>query len=285
MEQRRAVTGKQAAKYRGCKSRKERRRILDEIVELTDYHRKYAAWLLRNYGKKRVVSISPKESVILVVGKKNKRRAPVRPRKYDEAVREQIEFIWDTLGLCSKRMKAAMVDLIPALIKRGHFSKGSDLHLKLLQISPATIDRLLKPERAKYKPHGSTLTKPGSILRSYIPIVTSSELNTKNPGHYQIDLVGHAGGNPNGHFCYTLNAVELSSGWIAPRIVLNKAQKWTQEALADRRDVADGDHPVAVAIRQPSLVPLRICVADLEVQSGIFAEEDAEETQDAFFAD
>ena len=243
MDQRRAVSGKLASKYRGCKSRKERSQILDQVVELTGYDRKYAGWLLRNYGKRRVVAVGAKESVLLVVGKKNKRRPVVREKKYDREVQEQIEYLWDAFGLCGKRLKAGMQGFVPALISRGHFEKDSEVHRKLLEISPATIDRILKEERAKEKPRGSTLTKPTSILKGHIPILTSSELDRETPGHYQIDLVGHDGGNPNGHFARSLNAIELSSGWIEPRIVIKEAQKWTKEALADIEE----DVPVAIA--------------------------------------
>lgn len=242
MDQRRAVTGKLASKYRGCKRRAERSKILDQVVELTGYHRKYAAWMLRNYGKKRVVSVGPKESVLLVVGRKNKRRPTERPRKYDRAVAEQIELLWDAFGLCGKRMKQAIPDMAVSLIRRGHFSKDDEVHKKLLEISAATIDRLLAELRARRKLKGSTLTKPGSLLKSQIPIVTSSELDTQNPGHFQIDLVGHDGGNPNGHFARSLNAIELSSGWIESRVVINEAQRWTKEALESIKESS----PVAI---------------------------------------
>ena len=233
MDQKRAVTGRLAAKYRGCKSRKERGDILDQVMELNGYHRKYAAWLLRNYGKKRAVRVGANELVILVVGKKNTRRRTSRPRKYDKVVQEEVGFIWGVFKLCGKRMQPMMIDIIPTLIKRGRFRSGDQVHHKLLEVSAATIDRLLVGERAKCKPHGTTLTKPSSILKSHIPIVISSELDTEHPGHYQIDLVGHDGGNPNGHFARSLNAIELSSGWVEPRIVINEAQRWTKEALAD----------------------------------------------------
>jgi hypothetical protein len=61
--------------------------------------------------------------------------------------------------------------------------------------------------------------------------VISSELPVDEPGHYQLDLVGHDGGNPNGQFAFTLNAVELFSGWVEPRILLNKAHRWSQQAM------------------------------------------------------
>ncbi|NIN67838.1 MAG: DDE-type integrase/transposase/recombinase [Anaerolineae bacterium] len=238
MDQRRAVTGKLASKYRGCRSRKERSKILEEVVELTGYHRKYAAWLLRNYGKRRVVSVGPNESVLLVVGKKNKRRKSFRPKKYDDTVQKQIVFIWDTFRLCGKRMKQAMPDLIPSLIRKGRLARHGEVHRKLLEVSAATIDRLLAAERAACRLKGSTLTKPSSILKSQIPIVISSELDRNKPGQYQIDLVGHDGGTPRGHFARSLNAMELSSGWIEPRVVINEAHRWTHEALKSIRSTS-----------------------------------------------
>jgi len=102
---------------------------------------------------------------------------------------------------------------------------------KLRQISAATIDRLLKEERAKRRVKGIAHTKPITLLKSSIPILVSSELPREQPGYYQVDLVGHDGGNPNGHFAYSLNAVELSSGWIEPRCLLNRARVWTKKAL------------------------------------------------------
>jgi hypothetical protein len=145
---------------------------LEEVVELTGYHRKYAAWMLRNYGKRRLIWVGPNESVLLVVGKKNKRRKSFRPKKYDHEVQKQIVFIWDAFGLCGKRMKEAIPDLMPSLIRQGRIARDGEVHRKLLEISAATIDRLLAAERAAYRLKGSTLTKPSSILKTQIPIVT-----------------------------------------------------------------------------------------------------------------
>jgi len=238
MDEKRAVSGKLAGKYRGCKRRKERSKILDDAVGLTDYNRHYAAWLLRNYGLARVVRRSDGELVRLVTGRPNKRKPTKRPRKYGEAVREQLIYIWDAFGLCGKRMQAMMRDILPSLVTRGHLEAGGELYEKLLEVSAATIDRLLAEEREKRKLKGTSHTKPTSLLKLQIPIVVSSELQRVEPGHYQIDLVGHDGGDPNGQFAFSLNAVELLCGWIEPRILLNKAQKWTREALVDIREQA-----------------------------------------------
>jgi hypothetical protein len=90
---------------------------------------------------------------------------------------------------------------------------------------------MLAQERAKRRVKGNRHTKPSNLLKNSIPIATSSEVRVQEPGHYQIDLVGHDGGNPNGQFAFSLDAVELFSGWVEPRAMLNRAHSWTKQAL------------------------------------------------------
>lgn len=232
MDQKRAVIGKLAAKYRKCRTRRQRAKVLDNVQELTGYNRHYAAWLLRNFGRTRMLRDAEGKPLRLVVGRRNPRRPAVRPRTYDEAVKKILVFLWDCFDqMCGKRLVAILPDVLPVLATRRRLSKTDPVYGKLSQISAATIDRLLKPERAKRRLKGIAHTKPSSILKSSIPIVVSSELPVDEPGYYQIDLVGHDGGNPNGQFAFTLNAVELFSGWVEPRILLNKAQRWSQQAV------------------------------------------------------
>lgn len=68
----------------------------------------------------------------------------------------------------------------------------------------------------------------------------SSELNREEPGHYQIDLVGHDRGNTNGRFAISLCLIELSSGWVEPESMLNQAIRWALQALQN----AKSDAPV-----------------------------------------
>lgn len=232
MDQKRAVTGKLAAKYRGCRGRKQRGRILGQLQELTGYNRHYAGWLLRNFGKTRLLQDAQGKPVRLVVGSRNPRRHAVRPRKYNEAARKLLVWLWESFDqMCGKRLVALLPDILPVLAKRQGLKETAPAYQKLLRISAATIDRLLKAERAKRRLKGIGHTKPSSLLKSSIPIVISSELPVENPGTYQIDLVGHDGGNPNGHFAFSLNAVELFCGWVEPRILLNKAHRWSKEAV------------------------------------------------------
>ena len=232
MDQKRAITGKLAAKYRACRGRKQRGGILGQVQELTGYHRHYAGWLLRNFGRTRLLQDAEGKPLRLVVGSRNPRRQAVRPRTYDQAVKKLLVGLWESFDqMCGKRLVAILPDILPALAKRQGVNPAQPAYQKLLQISAATIDRLLKGERAKRRLKGIAHTRPSSLLKNAIPIVISSELPVDQPGTYQIDLVGHDGGNPNGQFAFSLNAVELFSGWVEPRILLNKAQRWSKQAV------------------------------------------------------
>src|SRR5260370_26682690 len=56
------------------------------------------------------------------------------------------------------------------------------------RLRPATADRLLQAERKRAKPHGLGTTKPGTLLKSAIPIRTFAEWDEAEPGFTEIDL-------------------------------------------------------------------------------------------------
>lgn len=251
MDAKRAVTGKQAAGYRAQKGRKGRTQLLDGVVRMTGYKRHYAAWLLRNFGKSRLVRALDGKPVRLVVGRRNKRRPVVRPRKYDERVRKVLVYLWDCFDqMCGKRLVAILPQMLAVLIRHRRLAKSEPAYGKLRHISAATIDRLLAEERARRRLKGISHTKPSSLLKSSIPIMISSELPRDKPGFFQIDLVGHDGGNPNGQYAFSLTAVELCSGWVEPRILLNKARRWPKDAI--------------VSVKEASPVPLEALHSDCD---------------------
>ena len=100
-------------------------------------------------------------------------------------------------------------------------------------MSAATIDRRLAGERAKYQLKGRCTTKPGSLLKSQIPVRTWADWNDARPGFVEIDLVSHDGGNPAGQFAFTLTVTDIATGWTENRSVPSKAAKGVLAALND----------------------------------------------------
>jgi hypothetical protein len=77
------------------------------------------------------------------------------------------------------------------------------------------------------------LTKPGSLLKSQIPIRTWAQWDDAVPGFVEIDLVGHQGGHAVGEHCHTLTVTDIATGWTENRSVPNKARTWVLAALED----------------------------------------------------
>ena len=91
-----------------------------------------------------------------------------------------------------KRLVPFMPEFINALEQHGHFSLSQEVRTKLLTISPATVDRLLKLE-PQDKRKGICTTRSGSLLKKQIPIRTLSDWNEIIPGFMEGDLVAHCG--------------------------------------------------------------------------------------------
>lgn len=51
------------------------------------------------------------------------------------------------------------------------------------------------------------------------------------PGFVGVALVGHDGGILKGGFLYSLGVTGIGTGWTETRVMGNKAQRWTIEAL------------------------------------------------------
>ena len=58
----------------------------------------------------------------------------------------------------------------------------------LIEISPRTIDRLLKRLKSKYKKFGLSTTKPGSLLKKQVPIKLN-QWDERKPGFIEADTV------------------------------------------------------------------------------------------------
>jgi hypothetical protein len=119
------------------------------------------------------------------------------------------------------------------------FHITAEIAEKLETISPASIDRYLKQDKESLGLKGKSLTKAAPGLKSRIPIRTfyTSE-ERKMPGSWQIDTVHHCGQTTGGEYNITLTATDVYSGWINLCALLNKAYKWTFEALADIKNNA-----------------------------------------------
>lgn len=133
--------------------------------------------------------------------------------------------------ICGKRLHAALPELVTVLERHNELRCDRTTREKLLRVSAATIDRLLRTERRKYQLRGKARTKPGTLLKHQIPIRTFAEWDEQQPGFGEIDLVGHDGGLAAGDYCQTLDFTDVATTWTETRAVRNKAQARVFAAL------------------------------------------------------
>lgn len=222
MATRREITKQYARKYASA-SKKERGRLLDSLVATTGWSRANA----RRQLKAAVGRKGPQRAV---------RRAP-RPRTYGYDTLRLLIRIWMLAGQPAGKYLAATMPLwLPKLEEHGEF--GEDSHrltdhtrAQLLNISGATVDRLLKPTRDGMRLAGISGTKPGPLLRNSIQVRKAGDAQEQAPGFCELDLVLHCGPTLKGEFCRSLTVTDVNTGWTENRALKNGAHRWVLEAM------------------------------------------------------
>lgn len=199
-------------------SRKEKAAILDEFCSTCGYHRKHAIRLLRSF--RRYAKPAPKRKG--------------RPSLYaKKEILKPLKSIWLAANLpCSKRLKALLPLWLPGY-EQQYGELTFEIKEELLALSPSTMDRLLQPVRIKYKGRGRSTTKPGTLLRKHIPIKTNQWDETR-PGFLEADTVAHCGTSMAGSFAFTIDCVDIATGWTEQRAVWGKGET---DVLTQIKDV------------------------------------------------
>jgi len=233
MEKKYAII-KENAKIYQKGSKKLKTQILNELQEILWMNRQYLSFLLRNTGKKVVI----KNRGLILVGEYSPERLSKRGRKkvYTEEIKKILFKIWVISGFISSKHLVYFIRLNKDLIfshpeLKKYFTE--ETKEKLVKISAASIDRILKKYREKWKLKKRYRGNPySSNLKRSIQVESWFD-KEKESGYLEIDLVHHSGKIPEGQFIYTLTATDIYSGWTELIPIRNKAMVWTIEALKE----------------------------------------------------
>ncbi|MEW6736213.1 MAG: transposase family protein [Acidobacteriota bacterium] len=211
------------ARYATAK-RKEKQRILNEFIAVTNYHRKYAI---------AVLNISATEKSPSAI------RVPCQRRRlYKSEVKEVLIKLWRTANqLCAKRLVPFLPELIMAMERHGHLTLTDEIRALLLKISPATVDRLLFDIRHPGRGRAIGTTKAGSLLKHQIPIRTFADWNDLKLGFMEADLVAHCGTSTQGAYINTLVLTDIATGWTECLAILFRGQEHVMIALNQARQL------------------------------------------------
>ena len=151
---------------------------------------------------------------------------------HEEKLLKPLKEIWLAANLrCSKRPAALLPLWLPGYLQHVG-SLPEEVCKALLTISPSTLDRMLSYSRIQHRKRGRSTTKPGTLLKRQIPIQTN-QWDESRPGFLEADTVAHCGESMMGMFAFTIDCVDIATGWTEQRAVWGRGERGVLEQIKD----------------------------------------------------
>lgn len=200
-------------KYQKTVSRKVKTQLLNDFCDFTRYNRKYALDLINHPLKVKWKQHRPRERI------------------YDQPVAEALLVVWRAANeICAERLHPFIPELTERLTARHEFWMTPETRDKLFRMSLATVKRIIGKTKRRSKIKIGGTTKPGSILKKQIAIRYGRWIDT-DPGWCETDTVAHCGDNVSGEFVYSLDVVDICSGWSEQAAIWGKGEMATKEQM------------------------------------------------------
>lgn len=193
--------------------KREKSELLTRLVKTTGYSRKHLMEILHKPPKSHKRKRRSQKSQYLVVIK------PLRT-------------IWAVSNYaCGQRLAPMIPSYIAALRRHKELNFSKEEKVLLCKISSSTVDRLLKHDRKRINIKGRSRTKPGTLLKSQIPIKMWTDWDDTKVGFVEIDSVHHCGASMYGDYIYTLDVVDVATGWNECCAHFGRGEQGTIRAL------------------------------------------------------
>lgn len=213
IDERRKYVKLMATRYQHAK-RGERSQLLSEMEQVTKLHRKSLTRLLNGASLER------------------KKRSTARRRTYGLEVEQVIVRVWESLDyICAERLTPSLLKTAKHLAKFGVLMLTTEVERQLATISVATVERLLRKHRARKQ---QWLPRKGpqraNQVTKGVPMKRLA-FDIGEPGHFEVDLVQHSGENTSGEYGYTLQLIDVATGWSERVMLLGRGYQAMQAAF------------------------------------------------------
>ena len=213
IDERRKYVKLMEPRYRKAK-RKERSQLLSEMEQVSKLHRKHLIRLLNGESLDR------------------KKRSTPRSRRYGLEVERVVLRVWESLDyICAERLTPSLVHMAQHLAGFGSVVLTAEVQSQLSTISCATVQRMLRKNRARK----ARLPRPGPQRANQVTKgVPMGRIpwNTPDPGHFETDLVHHGGESASGEYGYTLQLIDVATGWSERVMLLGRGQLAMERAFS-----------------------------------------------------
>ncbi len=201
-----------APRYQQAK-RKERSQLLSEMEQVSKVHRKHLIRLLGGQSLER------------------KTRQTSRSRSYGLEVERVVLRVWESLDyICAERLTPSLLWMARHLASFGVLVLTAEVESQLTTISCATVQRMWRKNRA----HKARLPRTGPHRANQVTKGVPMERipwDTKEPGHFETDLVHHGGESTVGEYGYTLQLIDVATGWSERVMLLGRGQQAMEAAF------------------------------------------------------
>jgi hypothetical protein len=196
--------------YQGADVR-QKQELLDQMVVYTGLHRKSVIRRLNGSLERQT-------------------RSRERDKTYGAEVDEVLALIWETLDrICPLRLQPVLVSTGRWLAAHGELTWSPTLEGQLAKISVSSVARHLppRPPEARQRKAAAPPNRHQQAIPAYrIP------RDIAEPGHLELDLVHHCGDVTEGEYVYTVQFVDVNTGWAARRAILGRSYVVMADALA-----------------------------------------------------
>lgn len=193
--------------------KKHKGQLLDDFCAFTGYHRKYALDLLNNFLPSKW------------------QRPRQRHKYYDQPIIGILLVLWRASDeICAERFQPYIPEILDKLLDCGELTittVTAEVKKKLLKISLGTIKKIICRTKRRSLIRIRGTTRPGSLLKNQIAIRYGDWQDT-NPGWCETDTVAHCGDSVAGEFIYSLDVIDLYSGWSEQAAIWGKGEVATR---------------------------------------------------------
>ena len=193
--------------------RKEKSHLLDDMQKVTGLHRKTLTRLMKGDLRR-------------------KPRTKQRGKTYGTDVVAAMRVIWESMDYpCAERLAPNLDWMAKHLIAHRELKVSTVVLEKLGTISISTVERRLqtlrqhRPQRPRRKPPRARNTALEGVPMGRIP------WDVQEPGHMETDTVHHCGASASGEYVYTVQMVDVKTGWSERRATLGKSYTVMEDAF------------------------------------------------------
>jgi hypothetical protein len=192
--------------------RKEKGRMLDDMVAVTGCSRKHVIELLAGDLERHP-------------------RRGRRGRAYGPQVDDALRVIHEALDyICPERLTPNLVWMAQQLGRFGELTVTEDLLSQLGRISTSTVARYLRRMGQDERRLPRRPPRREKAILAGIPMMRLP-WDIEQPGYFEVDLVHHSGPSATGHYLHTIQWIDIATGWSERRAVLGRSYLVMQDAF------------------------------------------------------